>query len=100
MPDDAPEPEFSNDAEHQRYEWRVDGELAAIAEYDLRPGRIVFTHTEVDPRFEGRGIAGRLAKAALGDARARALEIVPQCPYIAEYIRRHPEALDDPSPPG
>jgi len=98
MPDDATEPEFSDDPGHQRYEWRIDGELAAVAEYDLRPGRIVFTHTEVDPSFEGKGIAGRLAKAALGDARARGLEIVAQCPYIAEYIRRHPDVLGDPAP--
>jgi predicted GNAT family acetyltransferase len=75
----------------RRFELRVDGALAGFAEYRMRPGRIAFTHTEVDDRFQGRGLAGRLARAALDSARDRGLEVTPLCPYIADYIRRHPE---------
>lgn len=82
-----------NPAAH-RYELRVDGVLAALAAYELLPGRIVFTHTETKDGFEGRGLAGRLAAAALDDSRTRNLVVVPRCPYIAEYIRRHPEYED------
>jgi uncharacterized protein len=74
-----------------RFEIRVEGELAGLAEYRMRPGRIVFTHTEVDDRFQGRGLAGRLARAALDSARDRGLQVAPLCPYIVRYIRRHPE---------
>lgn len=72
-----------------RYEITVDGVLAGFAEFDLRPGAIRFTHTEVDPAFQGRGLAGILAKAALTDATASGEAIVPLCPYIAKYLETH-----------
>lgn len=74
-----------------RFEVRSGGRLAGRAEYRLRPGKIVLTHTEVDAAFEGRGLAGQLARGALDAARERGLRVVPLCPYIARYIRRHPE---------
>ena len=78
----------------QRYEAYVDGVLAGFAEYVPRPGRLVFTHTEVDPDFEGRGVGGALAAAALDDVRRRGLRATPRCPFIAGYIRRHPAYAD------
>ena len=83
--------EITNNVAAQRYELRIDGELAGIVAYRPGPGRIVFTHTEVLPEFEGHGVGGRLARYALDDARARGLQVVARCPFIAEYIRRHPD---------
>jgi len=80
--------------ERHRFEVHVGDELAGIAAYRLAPGQIVFTHTEIDPAFEGRGLAGRLAADALDAARLRGLAVVPLCPYIASYIRRHPQYED------
>ena len=77
-----------------RYEARIDGELAGTAVYRLRPGHITFVHTEVDGAFEGHGVGSRLAATALDDARARGLAVTPRCPFIAAYIRRHPEYAD------
>jgi predicted GNAT family acetyltransferase len=54
----------------------------------------VFTHTEVDPAFEGHGIGSALAAGALDDARRRGLVVVPSCPFIRAYITRHPEYAD------
>jgi len=82
----------NNEAEH-RYELEVDGQLA-IAEYRLRPGRISFTHTEVPDALEGRGIGKRLVKAALDDARAQGLKVVPICAFVKHYIETHPEEQD------
>jgi uncharacterized protein len=82
----------NNEAEH-RYELEVDGELA-IAEYRLRPGRISFTHTEVPDALGGRGIGKKLVKAALDDARARGLKVVPVCPFVKHYIETHAEYRD------
>jgi uncharacterized protein len=82
----------NNEAEH-RYELEVDGRLA-IAEYRLRPGRISFTHTEVPDALEGRGIGKKLVKAALDDARAQGLKVVPICPFVKHYIDTHPEEQD------
>ena len=100
MPAESTDPDVTNDVEHQRFVLHLDGEIAGIAEYETRPGRIVFTHTEVDPKFEGKGVGGRLAKAALDDARAHDLRVVPRCPFIAGWIGRHPDYADlvEPAP--
>lgn len=75
-----------------RYEARVDDALAGVAEYTLAGTRVVFTHTEVEPAFEGQGVAGALARRALDDVRDRGgLEVVPVCPFVAGWIMRHPE---------
>lgn len=80
----------NNDAE-KRWEARLDGELAGYAEYRGGSSRVVFTHTVVEPQFEGRGIGSALAKAALDAAIAGGQRIVPYCPFISAYLRRHPE---------
>lgn len=80
--------------EQHRYEAWDAGTLAGFAEYRLEPSTIVFVHTEVDPAFEGRGIASGLATFALDDARRRGLTVVPLCPFFAAFIRRHPEYAD------
>src|SRR3954462_14640478 len=83
----------ANNETAQRYEARVDGQLAVII-YQQVGDRIVFIHTEVPEALEGHGIAGKMAQVALDDARARRLEVIPQCPFVASYIRRHPEYAD------
>ncbi len=72
-----------------RYEIRLGDTLAGFAEYQRRPGEILFTHTEVDPAFQGKGLAGVLAFSALTDAAASGDTIVPYCPYIAAYLKSH-----------
>ena len=86
--------EFADHPERHRYELRQGATVAGYAEYNLLKGAMLFTHTEVDPAFEGRGVGSRLAKAALDDVRARGLHAIPQCQFIAGYIRKHPEYLD------
>jgi predicted GNAT family acetyltransferase len=80
--------------EEGRYEATTEGRLAGIAAYRLRPGAVAFTHTEVLPEWEGRGVGGRLARGALDDVRARGLAAIPICPFIAAWIRRHPDYAD------
>jgi predicted GNAT family acetyltransferase len=77
--------------EKSRYELRLGGHLIGLAAYRRRKGRIAFTHTEVDESCEGRGFGSLLATAALEDAEREGLEVAPLCPFIAHYIKRHPE---------
>ncbi len=80
--------------DRSRYEIAVAGKVAGFAQYQLQGERIVFTHTEVDDAYQGEGIAGHLARAALDSARQRSLQVTPKCDYIAGYIRKHPEYTD------
>lgn len=76
--------------ERRRFEASIDGELAGFARYVRLPDRVVFTHTEVDPAFEGRGVGSALAKGALDAMRANGDRVEARCPFIAAYIKRHP----------
>jgi uncharacterized protein len=78
----------------RRYEAHVDGRLAGFAQYRLVGDEITFTHTEVKPDYEGRGVGGRLAKFALDDARTRGLGVQPACSFIRSWIERHPDYGD------
>jgi predicted GNAT family acetyltransferase len=70
-----------------------DGDLA-VAEYQLRPGEIVFTHTEVPEAHEGKGIGSALIRFALHAARKRRLLVDPVCPFFAAYMRKHEDVQD------
>ncbi len=77
-----------------RYEL-VDGDrVIGEIRYRREPGAVVLVHTEVDPAHEGHGLAGELVEGAFRDLRERGLRVVPLCPYIRDWLRRHPEQAD------
>ena len=80
--------------ERSRFEVRVDGDIAGYTEYRRRPGLIAFVHTLIDPRFEGQGLASKLVRAALSEARSEGLSVLPFCPFVRTYIAGHTEYLD------
>lgn len=83
--------QVADNPEQERYEIQADGELAGFVQYHLRDGNIAFLHTEIDPRFRGHGIAGRLAQSSLEAARERHLGVLPYCPFMRRWIAEHPE---------
>lgn len=94
MGDALPAYAVRDNAEKHRFEIDLaDGSLA-MAEYALRPGKIMFTHTEVPPAHEGKGLGTLLIKAGLASARERGLEVVPICPFFAAYMKKHAEEQD------
>ncbi|MEU3017663.1 MULTISPECIES: GNAT family N-acetyltransferase [unclassified Nocardiopsis] len=86
--------EVTDVPDRRRYEVRADGEVAGFAEYILTDGLITFTHTEIDPAYEGRGLGGTLVREALDDVRGRELAVLPLCPFVKEWIGRHREYAD------
>lgn len=84
--------EVKNNEERQRYEVELDGQVAMIV-YKRKGNSIIFVHTEVPSALEGHGIANTLAHVALEDARAQKLNVIPLCPFVAAYIRRHQDYL-------
>ncbi|WAC59405.1 GNAT family N-acetyltransferase [Brevundimonas sp. SL130] len=86
-------PEIHDKVELNRYERPVDGEVAVVT-YNLSPPNLMITETLAPQRLEGQGIASRLAKHVLADARARDLLILPVCPFFSAYLNKHPEYAD------
>ena len=85
---------ITDNSSESRYEISVDGELAGFVRYRAKPGQIALIHTEIDDRFEGQGLGGRLIAFTLDAARDRGLAVLPFCPFAKAYIQRHPEYVD------
>ncbi|HET6625519.1 MAG TPA: GNAT family N-acetyltransferase [Nocardioidaceae bacterium] len=92
---EQPNVTVQDNPDRSRYEALVEsGVVAGYAAYEKTGGLLVFTHTEVDDAFEGQGVGSALARGALEDARTTGLPVRPLCPFIKEYIDRHPEFED------
>lgn len=82
--------EIRDDAERGQFELEVEGKLAYLT-YRRQEGALYLLHTDVPPELEGNGLGSRLAKHALDAARAEGAQVVPLCPFVGAYVRRHPE---------
>jgi len=80
--------------EASRYELHDGDTLAGVAVYQLRDDSIIFSHTKVSDTYEGQGGGSQLAREALDDTRRRGLRVVVRCPFIAAWIKRHPDYAD------
>jgi len=92
--DDVP---VINNEKARRFEATVDGQRALIT-YRISQAKIFFDHTEVPEPFEGQGLAAKLTRVAFDFARTNHLSVVPLCPYVTAYIRKHAEVQDLVSP--
>jgi predicted GNAT family acetyltransferase len=81
--------------DEQRFEIRVGDEVAGVSEYKRRRGLVAFLHTEVAPEQEGKGLASRLISEALDAARDQRLAVLPFCPFVRDYIAKHPDEYLD-----
>jgi uncharacterized protein len=88
------EREVRDDPADQRFEVLVDGEVAGFSKYQLFGADYAFTHTEIDPRFEGQGLGSALVKGLLDAMRERGAQVLPYCPFVKSWIQRHEEYVD------
>ena len=84
---------ISDNQAERRYETRI-GDAVAVLEYARDGKQIALIHTGVPKELEGHGIAGKLTKFAMDDARNHGLEVTPVCPFVVSYLRRHPKEMD------
>ncbi len=82
--------EVRHNVEETRFEVQL-GDQIAILEYDIAGNNMVFTHTEVPPAFEGKGVAGKMAQVALDYAVEKGHKIQAFCPFVKSYVQRHKE---------
>jgi predicted GNAT family acetyltransferase len=94
MSAEATDLEVRDNKAESRYEVTAAGESAGILQYRLRDERVVFTHAEVEPRFEGQGVGSALARHALDDVIAQGKQITPLCPFVVDFLHRHPEYVE------
>lgn len=88
--------------DEQRYELLVGGEHGGELVYRSRGDNILaFLHTEIDQKLQRRGLGSALVAGALDDAEERGFRVVPLCPFVDAYVRRHPSyadlVVDDPA---
>ena len=77
------------------YHAHIDGEtVIGRLTWVARHGARVAEHTLVPTEIGGRGVAGKLVKALVADAREQGFKIMPQCSYVAAQFGRHPEWAD------
>lgn len=76
-----------------RFEFPIDGSIA-FADYVRRGDTLIIPYTEVPVALRGRGAGAALVQALLDEVRAQHMKIVPQCGFVAAYIRRHPAMRD------
>lgn len=89
------EPTVTNNPDRNRFEITTeDGRLAGFAQYVTGDGVRDFNHTVVKDEFEGQGIGGRLARAALDQTRSEGLKVLATCPFIKSWIDKHPDYQD------
>ncbi|HJQ06658.1 MAG TPA: GNAT family N-acetyltransferase [Nocardioides sp.] len=82
--------------EQHRYEIRDDDALIGLTQYRLPDDvHVDFVHTEVDDAYGGQGLASKLVAFALADVRTQGKRIIPHCPYVAAWIKKHPGQYDD-----
>ncbi len=82
--------ELINNAEKKRYEFQLP-EHTPIIEYIRTTDKIYLTHTEVPVELEGQGIGSELVKQVLEDIKTKDLTLIPLCPFVAHYLKEHPE---------
>jgi predicted GNAT family acetyltransferase len=89
------DPVVTDKAEEHRYEIAVDGKVAGFIDYHDRGDRRALNHTEIDPAYEGQGLASTIARAALDDIRAHGKVVLPYCPFVRSYIDKHRDEYVD-----
>ena len=83
-----------NNTAENRFEMLTDGKLSVIEYQSFDDKTLVLTHTEVAPELEGQGVGSRLVKETLDYVREHQLQIVPLCPFVSAYLKRHPAYRD------
>jgi predicted GNAT family acetyltransferase len=89
----ASAPNVTNNTAAGQFEIRTDAGVALLR-YVPSGDALDLVHTEVPAVMEGQGFGGALAAAALDYARAQHLNVIPTCPFVQTYLKRHKEYAD------
>lgn len=85
---------FDHDEERETFEAIIGNERAVLEYRGNKEGKFFITHTEVPPALQGKGIAGILVKHVFDYIRENNMRMIPVCPYVKSYLKKHPEHMD------
>lgn len=85
--------DIQHNREQYRFETTIDN-LLCVIDYRLDGNNLTLPHVGVAQALEGRGIAGELTQTALDWARAESYRVIPVCPYVQAWLKRHPDYQD------
>ena len=80
-----------HDVQHSRFVIPLSSGEAELVYALVGDDAIDLQHTEVPPADRNRGIAGTMVQAAVAYAREQRLRVIPSCPYVRAWFRRHSE---------
>jgi predicted GNAT family acetyltransferase len=80
---------FALNESRNRYEITLGGDVIGFSRYRDEGEQRVFLHTEVNPEFQGHGLATQLIEFSLADVRAQHKRIVAICPMVAAYVAKN-----------
>lgn len=83
-------PVVKNDLQN-RFEIYTEGHYSIIKFEMINDNLINLYHTEVHPSLSGKGIGNMLVLKTLKYCKEHHLKVVPTCPFVAAFIKRHPE---------
>ena len=88
-------PEFENIAlvkneNKSRFEINVNGHFAFI-DFKEKENNIALVHTEAEPELTGTGAAAAVVEKTLYYIEKSGKKLLPFCPYVFAYIKKHPE---------
>lgn len=78
-----------------RFVFNQDGVRAGEMVLSVADEILTVYHTEVQPAYEGKGIARQLLDAMVTYVRSHHMKVRPLCPYVLAQFRRHPDLYED-----
>lgn len=84
-----------NNEKNGIFELFYEGEKAGEMTYTWAGSdKFIIDHTEVDPKFGGKGLAKQLVLAGVNFAREKGVKVIPLCPYAKATIEKNTELHD------
>ena len=81
-----------DEPQHDRFRYTEDGVDAQLL-YRAEGGKLILVHTEVPDALGGRGIGGRLVRAAAERAKRSGETVLPWCAYARKWLQDHEDAV-------
>ena len=80
----------NNNIELSRFEIEIEGQLAVV-DYILKDKVYNIHRVYVPMQLEGKGIGSKLLGLTLEIIENEGAKIIPTCPFVGVYLRRHPD---------